>query len=83
MCSLIAFSANVIQYGIDQLRDAPTDNSVLYIHWYVWTTFFGMFNVRFNFTVQAILSNLDNMGGIATYATFVIVAVSFLLLRNS
>ena len=39
--SLVAFSANVIQYGIDQLYDAPAVDSVLYIHWYVWTVFFG------------------------------------------
>ena len=37
----IAFSANVIQYGIDQIHDAPTDDSVLYIHWFAWTTYFA------------------------------------------
>ena len=37
LCSLVAFSANVIQFGMDQLHDAPADDSVLYIHWYVWT----------------------------------------------
>ena len=35
VCSLVAFSANVIQFGIDQLRDAPSDDSVLYIYWYM------------------------------------------------
>ena len=35
LCSLVAIRANVIQYGMDQLHDAPTDDSVLYIHWYV------------------------------------------------
>ena len=46
LCSLVAFSANVIQYGMDQLHDAPTDSSVLYIHWLVWTVYFGLFIVR-------------------------------------
>ena len=46
-CGLISFSANVIQYGMDQLHDAPTDDSVLYIHWYIWTTFAGLLIVRF------------------------------------
>ena len=45
-CSLIAFSANVIQYGMDQLHDAPTDDSVLYIHRYVWTIFLGSLLIR-------------------------------------
>ena len=46
LCSLIAFNANVIQYGMDQLHDAPTDDSVLYIHWYVWTIYVGFLVVR-------------------------------------
>ena len=46
LCSLVTFSANVIQYGMDQLHDAPTDDSVLYIHWYVWTIFFGLLIIR-------------------------------------
>ena len=46
-CSLVAFSANVIQFGLDQLHDAPTEDSVLYIHWYVWTCFVGVFMVKF------------------------------------
>ena len=46
LCSLVAFSANVIQYGMDQLHDAPADDSVVYIHWYVWTIFLVMLVVR-------------------------------------
>ena len=50
--SLIAFSANVIQFGLDQLHDAPTDHSVLYVHWYVWTTFLGKFIIRLPFVLS-------------------------------
>ena len=46
LCSLVTFSANVIQYGMDQLHDAPADDSVLYIHWYVWTSYVGSFLIR-------------------------------------
>ena len=46
LCNFVAFSANVIQYGMDQLHDAPTDDSMLYIHWFVWTVYFGLFIVR-------------------------------------
>ena len=42
ICSIVAFRANVIQFGIDQLRDAPTDVSILYIYWYVWTGYLGL-----------------------------------------
>ena len=47
LCSLVAFSANVIQYGMDQLHDAPADDSVLYIHWYVWTVYLFLLVIRF------------------------------------
>ena len=46
LCGLVALSANVVQFGTDQLRDAPTDDSVLFIHWYVWTTFTGLLIMR-------------------------------------
>ena len=46
LCSTIAFNANVIQFGIDQLHDAPAEYSLLYIHWYVWTSQVGLFLIR-------------------------------------
>ena len=33
LSSMVAFSANVIQFGFDQLHDAPAESSTLYIHW--------------------------------------------------
>ena len=42
LCGLVCFSANVIQYGMDQLHDAPMEDSILYIHWYVWTSYAGL-----------------------------------------
>ena len=54
--SIIAFSANVIQFGLDQLHDAPTDDSVLYVYWYVWTVYVGLFFVKsFNFMTSSAL----------------------------
>ena len=53
ICSLVAFSANVIQFGIDQLRDAPTDDSVLYIYWYVWTGYLGSLLLRVPFAATS------------------------------
>ena len=43
---VVSFNANVIQYWMDQLHDAPTEDSILYVHWYVWTTFAGLLIVR-------------------------------------
>ncbi len=30
------YNANIIQYGLDQLRDAPSQDSVVFLHWYFW-----------------------------------------------
>ena len=35
------YQANVIQFGIDQLHDASTDEITSFICWYVWTSFSG------------------------------------------
>ena len=32
----IPFNANVIQFGMDQLYDSPSENSVLFVHWFVF-----------------------------------------------
>ena len=36
---LIGFSANIIQFGMDQLHDSPAEDRTLFIHWYVWLYF--------------------------------------------
>ena len=32
----IVFLINAIQFGMDQLHDSPTEDFILFIHWYVW-----------------------------------------------
>ena len=34
----VFFLTNVIQFGTDQIRDSPTQNSVLYIHMFFWSS---------------------------------------------
>ena len=51
ICGFIAFSANVIQYGLDQLHDASTDDSVLYVHWYVWTSYVGLIPLKIGLVI--------------------------------
>ena len=31
------FEANALQFGLDQLLEAPTPNLIAFIHWYYWT----------------------------------------------
>ena len=39
LIGFVGFSANIIQFGMDQLHDAPSDHSSLFIYWYVWGEF--------------------------------------------
>ena len=39
--SWITFDANIIQFGMDQLHDSPAEDSVLFIHWFVFCTSLG------------------------------------------
>ena len=34
----VFFLTNIIQFGTDQIRDSPTQNSVLYIHIFFWSS---------------------------------------------
>ena len=40
--SLVMINANIIQFGVDQLQDSPTDHQSLFIYWYVWTYYLGV-----------------------------------------
>ena len=31
------FEANAIQFGLDQLLEAPTPKLISFVHWYYWT----------------------------------------------
>ena len=37
-----AFTANVIQFGIDQLQDLPARNCFLFIYWFLLTSYIGV-----------------------------------------
>ena len=39
---LIGFTANVVQFGMDQLHDSPREDGTLFIHWYVWTYYISI-----------------------------------------
>ena len=49
---LIGFTANVVQFGMDQLHDSPAEDSTLFIHWYVWTYYASFFTVQLILTLS-------------------------------
>ena len=47
---LIGFTANVVQFGMDQLHDSPGEDRTLFIHWYVWTYYGSILVGQFGFS---------------------------------
>ncbi len=37
VCAVVAFNANIIQTGLDQLYDSPVEDQNIFILWYIWT----------------------------------------------
>ena len=37
------YESNIIQFGLDQLLEAPTPKLIVFIHWYYWAQNFGSF----------------------------------------
>ncbi len=53
--SLIAFTANALQFGADQLIDCSSDHCNAYVYWYVWTSYAG---IAFQQIVLSLASNI-------------------------
>ena len=39
----VGFTANVIQFGMDQLHDSPGEDQSLFIHWFMWLYYISVF----------------------------------------
>ena len=47
---LAGFEANVVQFGTDQLLEAPGEELSFFIHWYVWADYVGHMVSELSFT---------------------------------
>ena len=47
LCSIIAFSANIIQLGLDQLHDSPAEDQIIFIQWYMWILYTAILTFLF------------------------------------
>ncbi len=88
MGSFIGLKANVIQHGLDQLYDSPSESQSLYVHWYVWTCYVALL------TKNMVVSPIVVQGKVSvtfasllalTYLLVVVIATftSCLMYRNS
>ena len=79
ICGFVVFSANVIQFGIDQLHDAPTDDNVLYVHWYVWTSYLGVSLVKICISFLPTNNNADSFY-IVIFSLYGIIVIAMFIL---
>ena len=78
-----AFSANVIQFGIDQLRDSPTRDSFLFIHWFVLTMYIGLSVGKLTWTVITFLIIRTTVFGIAFLIFLIAIPVSLCRVKRT
>ena len=81
--SLIAFSANVIQYGIDQLEyDNRGGNFIQYVYWYVWTCYMGQLIINIVITVFGIFGSYLANSGIFLIVLPIVIGITFCIKGN-
>ena len=52
LIGISGFQANAVQFGLDQLMDAPSNKLSLFLHWYIWTDSLGHLALRLVGTVS-------------------------------
>ena len=78
---LIGFTANVVQFGMDQLHDSPREDGTLFIHWYVWTYYTSILidqlacSLIFNYVVHDYTQFLSLQSGIGLIAFLLLVVI--------
>ena len=73
------FQANIVQFGLDQLLDASSEELSLFLHWLVWTECVGELAVRLLVTSNPYSSSLRKIEGFLTIG-FSFVSMIFLIL---
>ena len=84
------FEANIIQFGLDQLLEAPTPKLIAFIHWYYWSQSIGGLALFYmqegGLVTQLTLINLDhqnNITGVVTTRSTATIAVLLLAMLNT
>ena len=84
--SIVAFNANVIQFGLDQLHDSPTEHLVLFIHWYVLISYFATELIKISVSTLSSLcsffydSSALSMSLVGIVSVFLVVVFLFLFI---
>ena len=74
------YESNIIQFGLDQLLEAPTPKLIAFIHWYYWAQNIGSLISFYIFTVLDMsMEHLALKHNLRQYTYYVIVIVTVLV----
>ena len=85
------FESNVIQFGLDQLLEAPTPKLIAFIHWYYWAQsvgglalfyMYGGYQVTSMTFLESHHHNNTTTGGITTRSTVTVAALLLAMLNT-
>ncbi len=77
------FASTVVQFGIDQLHDATTDEISAYIMWLAWTSGFPLMIMNFSFSYFYINGqNLMFLGYLILCVNFTLILISLFCCNN-
>ena len=81
LISYVGFSANIIQFGMDQLLDSPSEDLAIFIHWFVFTYNIGLALSQIMWTTYDIRHNIYVLP-IPVILTLILLGVSLCIARR-
>ena len=88
LCSSIAFGANIIQFGLDQLHDSPAEDQIIFIQWYIWilyivTLVVALLTEIFDFSYPInFRSYYYTMGSLFTVISLILIVSAYIARKN-
>ena len=82
MTSSIILTTNAINFGMDQLHDSSTQDSILFVHWYVWLDYLSVLVTGVSWSLILYDRDYDNMFGIVGISLYLLIfgIISFLVI---
>ena len=82
MTSSIVLTTNAINFGMDQLHDSSTQDSILFVHWYVWLDYLSVLVTGVSWSLFLYDRDYDNMFGIVGISLCLLIfgIISFLVI---
>ena len=88
LCSSIAFGANIIQFGLDQLHDSPAEDQIIFIQWYIWIHYMVTLVVALLTEIFDSSSPIDfrsyyyTMGSLFTVISIILIVSVYIACKN-